>query len=106
MSYPESPNPITGKAPKHVAAAIKTIKSETNITPNLIKDWLDDIEAEISTITDVQSAKKLKNQFRSEWQNEYNVMFEQLSNIQQEKLTPRLISMPKKLQTKINELDT
>lgn len=86
---------------------IPEVADHENVEHNLmtIKTWLSDIESQLTAITGINSAKKLRQQFRAQWQNEYNYMFEQLPMNIQEELTPQILAMPKRIQSKINEYE-
>ncbi len=89
--------------PKFISEVADHEQVEHNLMS--IKTWLSDIEAELSAVNGIHSSKKLRQQFRSQWQNEYNYILEQLPTNIQEELTPQILAMPRRIQAKINEYE-
>lgn len=89
--------------PKFISEVIDHEEVEHNLMS--LKTWLSDIESKLTSITSIHSAKQLRSEFRTQWQNEYNYMFEQLPENIQEELTPQILAMPRRIQSKINEYE-
>lgn len=89
--------------PKFIPEVIDHEQVEHNLMS--LKTWLSDIESQLSAVNGIYSAKKLRMQFRSSWQNQHNYMFEQFPTNIQEELTSQILAMPKRIQAKVNEYE-